>query len=323
MEIWRAPMPKSTSSVWVNQLREQGLGRITFAADESLDADHPWTISEAWHRRMGHREVITVPLFAGGRMIGTFGQCFAQPQGETVLDLNKTRLFASAAAVALQIARLSREARLAALEGAVLAERNRIARDLHDTLAQGFTGVLAQLGAAEGALELAQPPQVLHCLERARTLARSSLAEARSSVHALRLDTHGRPMSSRLRDMLGAMTEGTKLTATLEEDGLASSLSPVADWCVHKFAQETLANTVKHAGAAHFHLHLSWGAQGLSVQATDDGIGFDHQLQGRGIGLALMRERASEAGGTVVCEHGSNGGTCLSLEIPLTQISSL
>lgn len=323
MEIWRSPMPKETSTAWVNQLREHGLGRITFAEKETLEAEHPWTISEKWHRLMGHREVVIVPLYAGGKMIGTFGQCFAEPIEENELDLNKTRLFASAAAVALQIARLSRKARFAALEGAVLAERNRIARDLHDTLAQGFTGVLAQLGAAEGALELSRQPEVQHCLERARTLARNSLVEARSSVHALRLDTQGRPMSTRLRDMLSAMTDGTELNATLEESGEAALLSPVADWCVHKFAQETLTNTVKHAGAARFHLDLCWTEQGLAVRATDDGIGFDHNLQGRGIGLALMRERASEAGGTIVCEHGSNGGTCLSLHIPLTRMSSL
>ncbi len=322
MEMWRRPMPQNTSAAWVRQLRERGFGRITFATEESLPPDHPWTVSEAWHRCMGHREVVTVPLYAGGRMIGTFGQCFAQPMDEGALDLNKTRLFASAAAVALQIARLSREARRAATEGAVLAERNRIARDLHDTLAQGFAGVLAQLGAAEGALELSQQHQVLHCLERARTLARGSLAEARASVHALRPETSGRPMRERLRQMLSTMTDGTGLTATLDESGEVTPLSPVADWCVHKFAQETLANTVKHSGAAHFHLELLWDEERLVVHATDDGIGFDHNLNGRGIGLALMGERATEAGGRVTCEHGSNGGASLRLEIPLTRFAS-
>ncbi|MBL9128782.1 MAG: GAF domain-containing protein [Verrucomicrobiales bacterium] len=321
MELWRRPMPRNTSAAWVRQLRERGFGRITFAAEASLPADHPWKLSEAWHLSMGHREVVTVPLYAGGRMIGTFGQCFARPMDERSLDLNKTRLFASAAAVALQIARLSRAARRAAMEGAVLAERNRIARDLHDTLAQGFAGVLAQLGAAEGALELAQPRQVLHCLERARTLARGSLAEARTSVHALRPETSGRPMGERLRQMLGTMTEGTRLAATLEECGEVAPLSPVADWCVHKFAQETLANTVKHSGAARFHLELLWEEECLVVHATDDGIGFDHNLSGRGIGLALMGERATEAGGRVVCEHGTNGGASLRLEIPLTRFA--
>lgn len=323
MEMWRKPMPVCTSVAWVRQLKERGFGRITFAEEESLPPDHPWTVSEHWHRSMGHREVITVPLYAGGQMIGTFGQCFAQPMSVDALDLNKTRLFAAAAAVALQIARLSREARRSAMEGAVLAERNRIARDLHDTLAQGFTGVLAQLGAAEGALELSQMQQVAHCLERARELARSSLAEARSSVHALRQETEGRPVAERLRQMLRTMTDGTQLAATMREEGTVLPLSPVADWCVHKFAQETLANTVKHSGASTFQLSLVWGEDSLEVHAADDGIGFDHNLSGRGIGLALMRERAAEAGGHVTCEHGSNGGASLRLEIPLNPLVSL
>jgi signal transduction histidine kinase len=323
MEMWRSSMPRATSLAWVRQLKESGVGRITFAGEEALAPDHPWTISEQWHRSMGHREVITVPLYAGGQMIGTFGQCFAQPMSVDALDLNKTRLFAAAAAVALQIARLSREARRSALEGAVMSERNRIARDLHDTLAQGFTGVLAQLGAAEGALELSQMQQVVHCLERARELARSSLAEARSSVHALRQETEGRPVAERLRQMLRTMTDGTQLAATMTESGDIMPLSPVAGWCVHKFAQETLANTVKHSGASTYQLNLFWGEHHLEVHAADDGIGFDHNLSGRGIGLALMRERAAEAGGHVTCEHGSNGGASLRLIIPITRATVL
>lgn len=323
MEMWRTPVPPCTSSAWVRQLKERGHGRITFAPESSLPPDHPWTISEKWHRRMGHLEVITVPLYAGGQIIGTFGQCFAEPMREDKLDLSTTRLFAAAAAVALQIARLSREAKRSAMEGAVLAERNRIARDLHDTLAQGFAGVLAQLGAAEGALELSRQDQVLHCLERARTLARSSLAEARASVHALRPETGGRPIAERLRQMLNTMTEGTSLATLLEEEGETQPLSPVVEWCVHKFAQEALANTVKHSGAAHFHLRLLWAEDRLAVHASDDGIGFDYNRSGRGIGLALMRERAAEAGGRVICEDGSNGGASLWLEIPLTRLVTL
>lgn len=323
MAMWRNPMPKSTSDPWIKQLREHGFGRISLPESTSLSEQHPWVVSEQWHRKMGHQDIITVPLFAGGQMIGTFGQCFAETITESALDLNQTRLFASAAAVALQIAQLSRETRSAALDKAILTERNRIARDLHDTLAQGFTGVLAQLGAAEGALELGQATQVQHSLGRARALARRSLAEARASVHAMRPDLRARPMGERLQEMLSSTTEGTALKASLKESGHPTMLSPVADWCVHKFAQETLANTLKHAGANHFDLSLHWHENSLTVHASDDGIGFDHELSGRGIGLALMRERASEAGGRVSCQHGSNGGAWLHLEIPLTRISRL
>lgn len=314
MEILRRPVPPGIVRPWVRQLQEKNFA--WFAIDTPFP-NHPWPLTLEWHRQMGHRLVVTVPLYAGGRLIGTFGQCFAQVIRLEEFDYEQTRILANHAALALQLAGLSEQARTAALQGAVLHERNRIARDLHDTLAQGFTGVLAQLGAAEGAAELHRPEQISHYLERAKALARFSLAEARSSVHALRPETAEGPLRVRFQRMLSGMTHGTGLHVAVREHGDPRPLGPVADWCAHKFVQEAIANAVKHSGATEFAAELEWGRTELHLRATDNGCGFDQQLVALGVGLLSMRERAAEAGGRVVNESRPGHGTHLVLHLPL------
>lgn len=221
-------------------------------------------------------------------------------------------MLAQQAALAIQLGRLAESGRQAAVQ----AERNRIARDLHDTLAQGFTGVLAQLGALEGALESGSLGVSVRYLERARELARFSLAEARSSVHALRPETSTAPLAARLSHMLAGMTHGTSLDASVREDGLPGSLNPAGDWCVHKFVQEALANAVKHSGARRFRVELAWGAE-FSACVWDDGRGFDPATTVPGLGLLSMRERAAEAGGRFTNDSRPGEGTRLCLVLPI------
>jgi signal transduction histidine kinase len=219
--------------------------------------------------------------------------------------------------LALQLCRLAQEAQSAATQTAVLSERNRLARDLHDTLAQGFAGVIAQLGAVEGAVELKQWDEATAYFERAKRLARFSLAEARSSVHALRLETNAGPLRQRLERMVSVMTHGTGLDSIVHERGTPIELSLKADWCAYKFVQEALANAVKHSGAKQFVVELQWDANRLKVCAIDNGRGFALDQVREGLGLVSMRERAGEVGGDFRHEAQPGGGTRLCLELPL------
>jgi signal transduction histidine kinase len=314
MEIWRRPVPLEVTRAWVRRLADV---EVMSFNNEIPAADHPWPISREWHLRRGHREVVDLPLFAGGKLVGFLGHCFVEHDWRLRFDLEQHRVFANHAALALQLARLAEKAKTAATESAVLSERNRLARDLHDTLAQGFTGVLAQLGAAEGEVEAGRSGRAVRYLDRAKTLARFSLAEARASVHALRPETNDGPLRDRLQRMVTTMTQGTELTAHVAEHGAPTRLRPASDWCAHKFVQEALANTVKHSGATHFAVTLRWEHATLRLSAGDNGCGFDPGLAREGVGLAAMRERAEEIGGYLHNESAPGRGCRIVLELPL------
>ena len=243
-------------------------------------SDAWWPETHAWHRRNGMIGVMVTALKVGAKPIGAIGLAFGHALQLTTAQIELIRALSNQFALAAKVMRLGDQARGAA----VLAERNRIARDLHDTLAQGFTGVLAQLGAAEGAVEAGQLGVMNSYLERAKALARFSLAEARSSVHALRPEANPAPLATRLRQMLAGMTHGTGLVAAVEECGIAGELGPAADWCVHKFVQEALANAVKHSGAKIFRVELGWGVE-FSACVWDDGRGFDPAKTPPGLGM--------------------------------------
>ena len=282
-----------------------------------LDAtveSHPvaWPGVLEWHRKNGRLGVGAFVIKVGNQPLGLLGLGFSHRRALSAAQEHLIRALSNQFALAMKVVRLADQARGAA----VLAERNRIARDLHDTLAQGFTGVLAQLGAMEGALETGSLGATVHYLERARELARFSLAEARSSVHALRPETNAAPLATRLRHMLAAVTHGTGLETSVQEEGRPGVLNPAGDWCVHKFVQEALANAVKHSGARHFGVELAWGEE-CSACVWDDGRGFDPATTVPGLGLLSMRERAAEAGGRLLNESRSGAGTRLCLFLPL------
>ena len=269
----------------------------------------------AYRRAEGTSNVTWVPLRVGTKVLGCMGIVFDAPVELSSDKLALLRVLGDQMTLALQFCRLAQEAQSAATQTAVLSERNRLARDLHDTLAQGFAGVIAQLGAAEGAIELKQWGEATAYFERAKRLARFSLAEARTSVHALRRETNAGTLRQRIERMVSAMTHGTGLDSNVHEGGTPVALSPKADWCAYKFVQEALANAVKHSGAKHFVVELEWNADRLKMCARDDGRGFEPDPVREGLGLLSMRERAGEAGGVFRHEAQPGGGTRLSLEL--------
>jgi signal transduction histidine kinase len=312
MVVWREDVPLVISRRWIEQLRTRDFA--TFDNHTQIE-NHPWPISREWHIRRGHRHVITVPLYAGRRLIGTFGQCFPDGYDVAGFDFDMTRVLANHAALALHLMQLSRAARQSATAAAILGERNRIARDLHDTLAQGFAGVIAQLGAAEGPLELGQVAGARAYLDRAKLLARFSLSEARASVHALRPAVALEPLRDRIERMIHDMTHGLSLVCQLRESGAPGVLSPALDWCAYKFVQEALANAMKHSGASRLELELLWTENLLELRAADNGRGLPENFS-NGLGFVSMAERAAEASGVFRYESRPSGGLALSFQLP-------
>ena len=205
------------------------------------------------------------------------------------------------ARVEAQTARLIDQGR----ESATLEERARLAREIHDTLAQGLTGIVVQLGAAQRALAAESDAADQH-IELAQQMARESLAEARRSVWNLRAPALERgDLSDALRG-LASRPIRPETTASFEQRGEPWPLPPGIESALLRVAQEALVNVAKHAGATHVRLTLEYTPEAVRLSISDDGVGFDELPAGvaapgpwGGFGLLGMRERLVALGGTL------------------------
>src|SRR6059036_2640580 len=176
-------------------------------------------------REMGVRTILFVPMLIAGRVSGFIGIRFTLKRGFRQEEIELTRALAHQATLAIQLTRLSAQSR----QSAVMAERNRMARDIHDTLAQGFTGVIMQLEAVKGAIAQNNLAEATDRVGRAGDLARESLREARRSVQALRPQAlEGKQLSEALKDLIEKMTRGTTMHAEFKLHGDQQKLP--AEW---------------------------------------------------------------------------------------------
>jgi signal transduction histidine kinase len=231
---------------------------------------------------------------------------------------SRALLIAALAALALAIHRV-RLGRLAGRHRAVLAERARIARDLHDTLAQGFTGIALHLEAANKRLD-AQPERARESLERAKALANSSLVEARRAVWDLREEPrHDGGLLAALADT--ARTLGAEVPVRMQIRGKPAPLPPRTTEVLTRVGQESVTNALKHAGARELRFTLAFDDARVELRIEDDGRGFDVNAPPAAghMGLAGMRGRVEELGGTLVIESADGSGTSVSVVLPTGQ----
>lgn len=204
---------------------------------------------------------------------------------------------------------------------AILNERGRLAREIHDTLAQGFAGISAQLEALAGQLPPV-PDTVRRCLEAARELARESLEEARRSVWNLRaqtLEDHGLPHSiERLGEKL---TAGRGIEFRFALEGNPRALPVILENNLLRVGQEALTNAVHHAGAQRIFTRMSYETDSVFLEIADDGRGFAPSEgfsageDGR-FGLAGMQERAEATGGKMEIQSHPETGTRVRFVVP-------
>ncbi|MFR9797908.1 sensor histidine kinase [Streptomyces sp. MS06] len=205
----------------------------------------------------------------------------------------------------------------------VLAERERLAREIHDTLAQGLTSIQLLLRAAERALP-ARPEDAERHVVQARRAAVDNLAEARRFVAALTPPAlEGTTLAGALERLCATTGARHRLTAHFHLSGTPVPLPTAYDVALLRIAQSALANTVRHAGATTAHLTLGYAGDHVTLAADDDGAGFDtDRLSGSapadgGFGLAAMRSRADSLGGSLTVESAPGRGTALTARLPL------
>ena len=203
-----------------------------------------------------------------------------------------------------------------AREAGILDERQRMAGEIHDTLAQGLTGIITQLQAAEHASG-DQAGWRRH-VAAATGLARESLSEARRSVDALRPE----PLEmARLSDALAGVAERWSalhgIAVQVTTTGTARPVRPDAEFALLRAAQEALANVAKHARATRAGLTLSYMDDEVALDVRDDGRGFDGSAASAdGFGLAAMRQRIEGLSGTLQVESEPGAGTAISARVP-------
>ncbi len=203
-----------------------------------------------------------------------------------------------------------------AREAGVVEERQRLAGEIHDTLAQGLTGIIAQLEAAEHNRQ--HPETWTRHVGQARGLARANLTEARRSVRALRpeqLDQASLPEA--IGTLARTWSEGSAITAGLETTGTVVRAAPDIEAAVFRAAQEALANVAKHARATKVQITLTYLGDTLLLDVADDGTGFDAGAATDGYGLVGMRQRLGRVGGTLTVESPPGSGTILNALVPL------
>jgi signal transduction histidine kinase len=215
------------------------------------------------------------------------------------------------------------QAELAASEyrSGILEERQRLAREIHDTLAQGFTSIVMHLEAADQALG-DDPVTLKKHLDRARETARNSLDQARRVVHDLRpelLEQFSLPDA--LKRVTDRWSEATDIKATTTITGDLIPLHPNIEVILLRAVQESLNNIHKHAQATNVRLTVSYMGDVIILDVKDNGIGLNNPpkspLSG-GYGLRAMKERLKQYGGTVELESDPGEGTTVVVTIPLS-----
>ncbi|MFF2131508.1 sensor histidine kinase [Streptomyces olivochromogenes] len=239
---------------------------------------------------------------------------------ETITELERTN---AALQQALdENAALHAQLLVQAREAGVSDERRRLAAEIHDTIAQGLTGIIAQLQVVAGAPDLTTARTHL---ERASGLARHSLGEARRSVHNLApvaLADDGLPEA--LKKTVAEWAERTGIRAEFTVTGTAEQLHEEIAATLLRIVQEALSNAARHAHATRLGVTLSFLGDEVILDIRDDGRGFDplalpERTRAGGFGLDGMRARAERIAGTLTIEAEPGHGTAVSARVPLVR----
>src|SRR6266850_600920 len=292
-----------------------GVDAKWYPATSETHPDRAMLLHQEYLRALGVASILFMPMLIAGRVAGLIAIRFSQKRTFLRKEIELTRALAHQAMLALQLTRLSARNR----ESDLMAERNRVARDIHDTLAQGFTGVIAQLEAAKGALSQKKKVRASDHLDRAGELAREGLREARRSVHALRPQAlEEKPLAAALKDLIERMTTGTTMHAKLKVQGEPQKLPPELETNLLRIGQEVLTNALRHAHASQFDALLIFASREIHLNMQDNGHGFDPAKSHEGFGLQGIRERAGDMGGQFSIESSEGNGAAISIMLPLS-----
>ncbi|MGF1498786.1 MAG: GAF domain-containing protein [Elainellaceae cyanobacterium] len=264
--------------------------------------------------------LVAVPILIHGQWWGVIGfdNCHSEKHwSESEIAVLKIAASSIGSAIERDRTRKDREA----AEKAVLNERNRMAREIHDTLAQSFTGIVMQLEAAKTTIP-ATMEDIHNRLRRTSDIARHGLAEARRSVHALRSGVlESSNLLTALQQLAQQMTDGTAVQAAVQVEGPSHPLPAQIEENLLRIGQEALTNALRHAQASQVDIRLLFEEEILHLSVSDNGQGFDPQtsLQQPGFGMVGMQERSHLINGDFHLNSQPGAGTTITVSVRTRQ----
>jgi PAS domain S-box-containing protein len=259
-----------------------------------------------YFRSTGTKKFLTIPTLVGNRVNGFIGIRHGDRPPYRPEEIELAQALAHQAMFAIQLNEFAEQSQRAA----IVEERNRMARDIHDTLAQGLTGVIVQLQAAEDATAKGYDKEAADHLQSARDLARAGLSEARRSVRALRPQAlEDASLWEALQTMIKNATAGTDLHTDFQRRGKVRELPPIVQKNLLHIGQEALTNTLKYAHANRFEARLTFNQTHVRLELQDNGVGFKIKGRRDGFGLIGMKERVSQLGGQLTVTSARGKGT--------------
>jgi signal transduction histidine kinase len=271
--------------------------------------------SAAYHATYGHKIVWDYPFRDGAEVGGWISLSF---KDERVLDEAALQVLAtltSHVSLALKMGRLS----LVSQEAAVAAERNRLAGEIHDSLAQSFAGISMQLETAEDAAQCGEEDVVLSSMRRAKELARFGLSEAKRSVLALRPT---KALAGGLEAAMQSLAERSSIDGLLKcwftVTGDPKPLNPDCNFNLFRVTQEAVNNAVRHGRPSAVEISLDFGPEDVTLRVADNGKGIDptRPLDGLG-GLAAIRQRVDRLDGRFEIYSSPGQGTVLTISVQM------
>ena len=283
----------------------RGIRRAALA-DPRWAPVHPFVREAAWDT------VASVPLVYRGRVVGTLTGHYLEEHDPDEGEIAFLGAIADHAAVAVENARLFAEAR----GKAALEERQRIARELHDSVAQALYGIGLAASAVRTWLD-SDPGRAIEPAEYVAELARAGLAEMRALIFALRPESLAEEgLVAALEKMAASLRarHGLAVAADLGDEPVASLEVKEA---LYRVAQEALHNAVKHARATRVELRLGWYDGEIGLRVRDDGVGFEPAGSYPGhLGLRSMRERTERLGGALEVRSAPGRGAEVQVRLP-------
>jgi PAS domain S-box-containing protein len=260
------------------------------AAEFLFSGTEDWQLQ--WGKRHGIQVGIHILLSVGDRPLGLLGLLSVHRSEFTSEELALVQALSQQATLSIQLTQLAAEAQQAAL----FEERNRLAGEIHDTLAQTFTGILNRIGS----------------------LAQTGITEARRSVWSIYPDSEGdADLAQKLTDCLKNLTGSTDLQTQIEISGEAYPLSGFLGKNLLRIGQEAIINALKHAQAKQLSINLTYMPTQISLCIKDNGSGFDPQIQTEGFGLISISERTDRLGGQLRIMTQPGQGTEIFVQVPL------